>query len=140
MGNPVDIYPFPQILNLTRQKQALTDEAAKDALVHGSDHGLGMTPQVLALYESTCLIEDQSWYVENGIISRQELLRRNVEAVNSMLSLLEGMINDPAVDAFVNAPMVDQDRLATFFSSLPSFQGPSANKLELLEDAPRAKL
>jgi acyl-CoA oxidase len=101
-------------------------EAAKDAMVQGSDPGFSMTPQVLALYESTCMMEDQSWYIENGIMSRRALLNRNVDAVNSMLPLLEGMINDPAVDAFVNAPMVDQDRLAAFFSSLPSFQEPES--------------
>ncbi|KAJ4344389.1 uncharacterized protein N0V89_012129 [Didymosphaeria variabile] len=104
--------------------QRMAYEAAKDAMVHGTDRGLGMTPQVLALYESTCMMEDQSWYVENGIMSRQALLNCNVDAMNSLLPLLEGMVNDPAVDAFINAPMVDQDRLAAFFSSLPSFQGP----------------
>ncbi|KAF2647194.1 hypothetical protein K491DRAFT_741882 [Lophiostoma macrostomum CBS 122681] len=98
-------------------------EAAKHVMAHGNDQGLGMTPQVLALYESTCMMEDQSWYVENGIMSRQELLHRNVDATNTLLPLLEGMIKDPAVDAFVSAPMVDQDRLACFFSSLISFQG-----------------
>lgn len=102
----------------------MTYEAAKDAMVHRNDDGLGVTPQVLALYESTCMMEDQSWYVENGIMSRRALLDRDVDAMNSVLPLLEGMINDPAVDAFINAPMVNQDRLAAFFSSLPSFQGP----------------
>jgi acyl-CoA oxidase len=99
-------------------------EAAKDVLVHGNAHGLAMTPEVLDLYESTCMMEDQSWYVENGIMSRQKLLDRNVDAVTSMLPLLGDMINDPAIDAFINAPMVEQDRLAAFFSSLPSFHGP----------------
>ncbi|TVY33167.1 Acyl-coenzyme A oxidase, peroxisomal [Lachnellula subtilissima] len=103
--------------------QRMAYEAAKDAMIHGNDRGVGMTPQVLALYESTCMMEDQSWYVENGIMSRRELMNRNVDAVNSLLPLLKDMINDPAVDAFVNAPMVDQDRQAVFFSSLPSFQG-----------------
>lgn len=99
-------------------------EAAKDALTHGSAHGLTMTPEVLDLYESTCMMEDQSWYVENGIMSRQELLDRNVDAVSSMLPLLGDMINDQEVDTFINAPMVEKDRLATFFSALPSFHGP----------------
>ncbi|KAI1146226.1 acyl-CoA dehydrogenase/oxidase C-terminal [Nemania diffusa] len=98
--------------------------AAKDSMVHGNDHGFGVAPQVLALYESTCVMEDQSWYVENGIMSRRALLDRDADAVASMLPLLEGMINDPAVDAFVSAPMVDQDRLAAFFSTLPTFQRP----------------
>jgi hypothetical protein len=57
-------------------------------------------------------------------MSRRALLNRGVDTLSSMLPLLEGMINDPAVDAFINAPMVDQDRLAAFFPSLPSFQGP----------------
>ncbi len=104
--------------------QRMAYEAAKDALVHGNDHGLGMTPEVLALYESTCMMDDQSWYVENGVMTRQELLDRNVDAVSSMLPLLEGMINAREVDAFINAPMVEKDRLATFFSSLPTFHGP----------------
>jgi acyl-CoA oxidase len=103
--------------------QRMAYEAAKDALVHGST-ALDMTPEVLDLYESTCMMEDQSWYVENGIMSRQELLDRNIDAVTSMLPLLGDMINDRAVDAFINAPMVEQDRLAAFFSSLPSFHGP----------------
>jgi acyl-CoA oxidase len=98
-------------------------EAAKEAMVHGKGHGLGMTPQVLALYESTCMMEDPSWYVGNGIMSRQALLNRNVDDLNSLLPWLEGMINDPAVDAFVNAPMIGQDRMAAFFSGLPSYQG-----------------
>ena len=110
--------------------QRMAYEAAKNAMVHGNDHGLRMTPQVLALYESTCMMEDQSWYVENGIMSRQALLGRDVDAMNSLLPLLEGMINDSVVDAFINAPMVDQDKLAAFFSSLPSLQGPETKYVE----------
>ncbi|RYC63085.1 hypothetical protein CHU98_g3109 [Xylaria longipes] len=116
---------LPLSLPLVRATgQRMAYEAAKDAMVRENDHGLGIAPQVLALYESTCMMEDQSWYVENGIMSRRALLNRDVDALNSMLPLLEGMISDPAVDAFIDAPMVDQDRLAAFFSSLPSFQGP----------------
>jgi hypothetical protein len=102
--------------------QRMAYEAAKDALVHKHVHGLDVTAQILDLYESTCMMEDQGWYVENGIMSRQEMLDRNVNAISSMLPILEDMINDTAVDAFITAPMVEQDRLATFFSSLPSFQ------------------
>lgn len=109
--------------------QRMAYEAAKDAMVQGSNQCLGVTPQVLALYESTCIMEDLSWYVENGIMSRQELLSSNADAINALLPLMEGMINDPAVDAFINAPMVDKDRLAAFFSSLPSFQGPETTSL-----------
>lgn len=105
-------------------------EAAKDALVHGSTHGMAMTPQVLHLFECTCIMGDLSWYVENGIMSRQELLDRDVNAVKNMSPLLDDMINDTAVDAFIHAPMVKQDRLASFFSSLPSFYGPGADSVQ----------
>lgn len=100
-------------------------EASKDAIGgHQDERGLAMTPQVLTLYESTCIMQDQSWYVENGIMSRRQLLDQNANAMNAMLPLLEGLINDPAVDAFNTAPMVDLDRLADFFHSLLLFQGP----------------
>ena len=69
-------------------------------------------------------MEDQSRCVENGIMSRQAILDRNVNAVDSLLPLLEGVISDPAVDAFINVHMVDQDKLATFSSNLPSSRGP----------------
>ncbi|KAK5624517.1 hypothetical protein RRF57_000233 [Xylaria bambusicola] len=96
---------LPLSLPLVRATgQRMAYEAAKDTMVHGNDRGLDITPQVLALYESTCMMEDQSWYVENGIMLRRALLDRDVDAVNAILPLLEGMINDPAVDAFVNAP------------------------------------
>ncbi|KAI1327024.1 hypothetical protein F5Y16DRAFT_421208 [Xylariaceae sp. FL0255] len=122
---------LPLSLSLVRATgQRMAYEAAKDAMVHRNNHGLGMTPQVLALYESTCMMEDQSWYVENGIMSREALLNRDVDALNSMLPLLKGMINDPALDAFVSAPMVDQDRLAAFSSTLPLFQGPNPKPLQ----------
>lgn len=113
------------LIQATGQRMAY--EAAKYALVHGSAHGLTMTPQVLDLFECTCIMEDPSWYVENGIMSRQELLNRNVNAVENMLPLLGEMINDEAVDAFIVAPMVKQDRLASFFSTLPSFHGLGAD-------------
>lgn len=121
------------LIRATGQRMAY--EAARDAMatvVHGNDHGSPnmMTSQVLALYESTCMMEDQSWYVENGIMSRRALLNHHVNAVNSMLPLLEGMINDPAVDGLINAPMVDQDRLVVFFSTLPSFQGPETEYVQ----------
>ncbi|KAI0485119.1 acyl-CoA dehydrogenase/oxidase [Xylariaceae sp. FL0804] len=118
---------LPLSLPLVRATgQRMAYEAARDAMVRGgNDHDdLGMTPQVLALYESTCVMEDRSWYVENGILSRRALQDRDADALSSVLPLLEGILNDPAVDAFVDAPMVDQDRLSAFFSSLPSFQGP----------------
>ncbi|KAG8158195.1 hypothetical protein KVR01_011956 [Diaporthe batatas] len=124
-GEEFNAHVLPLSLPLVRATgQRMAYEAAKDAMVHENDHGFGVTPQVLALYESTCMMEDKSWYVENSIMSRLALLNRDVDALNSILPLLDGMINDPAVDSFINAPMVDQDRLATFFSTLPSFQGP----------------
>lgn len=116
---------LPLSLPLVRATgQRMAYEAAKDAILHENDHGPSIAPQVLALYESTCMMEDQSWYVENDIMSRRALLNRDVDALNSMLPLLDGMINDPAVDAFISAPMLDQDNMAAFYSRLPSFQGP----------------
>jgi hypothetical protein len=52
---------LPLSLPLVRATgQRMAYEAAKDAIVHGTDHGLGITPQVLALYDSTCNMENQS--------------------------------------------------------------------------------
>ncbi|KAK7926939.1 hypothetical protein PG985_003937 [Apiospora marii] len=143
---------LPLSLPLVRATgQRMAYEAARDAMMtvkqqhdgggkndnrDDQDPGMTMmTPQVLALYESTCLMEDQSWYVENGILSRRALLDRDVDAVNGMLPLLEGMIHDPAVDALINAPMVDQDKLAAFFSGLPSYEGPDTEEPKHTEDA-----
>lgn len=108
--------------------QRMAYEAARDAVARGGDdeNGPPLTQQVLDLYESTCLLEDESWYVENGLLTRRQLRERQVDAVNAVLPLLEGMINDPAVDAFVSAPMVDQGRLAAFFAALPTYKGPDS--------------
>jgi acyl-CoA oxidase len=133
-GNDFNARILPLSLPLVRATgQRMAYEAAKDAMVHSSnndDGGPSMTPQALALYESTCLMEDQGWYIENGIMSRRAMLDRHVDAVNSMLPLLQDMINDPAVDALIDAPMVDQDKLAVFFSSLPTFQGPDTGRVQ----------
>ncbi|KAF2438382.1 hypothetical protein P171DRAFT_159844 [Karstenula rhodostoma CBS 690.94] len=108
--------------------QRMAYEAAKDAMLHGNAaRGLRVTPQVLELYEVTCVMGGLSWYVENGVVTRQEVFERDVEAVGGMVPVMEGMINDPAVDAFINAPMVGEEGLAAFFRSLPSFQGPGTS-------------
>ncbi|CAI6101269.1 unnamed protein product [Clonostachys chloroleuca] len=108
--------------------QRMAYEAARDAVARGGDdeNGPALTQQVLDLYESTCLLEDESWYVENGLLTRRQLRERQVDAVNAVLPLLEGMINDPAVDAFVSAPMLDQGRLTAFFAALPTYKGPDS--------------
>ncbi len=78
-------------------------------------------PEILRLFETTCLLDDASWYVQHAGLTRQELYRRNAEAVNGAMPLLDTLLEDSGASPFAVAPILDGSRWDKFVQGLQMF-------------------
>lgn len=88
-------------------------EAARDAA--------SITPQVLALYESTCVLADPADYCESGHKMR-DLQARHVAAVDAALPQLSTLVDAEDIRICTSSPLVDSLKWEEFIGGLPTFQ------------------
>ncbi|KFA63324.1 hypothetical protein S40285_01805 [Stachybotrys chlorohalonatus IBT 40285] len=93
--------------------QRMAYEAARDAA--------SITPQVLALYESTCVLADPADYCESGHKMR-DLQARHVAAVDAALPQLSTLVDAEDIRICTSSPLVDSLKWEEFIGGLPTFQ------------------
>ncbi|KAF4589851.1 Acyl-CoA dehydrogenase/oxidase [Ophiocordyceps camponoti-floridani] len=82
--------------------QAIGDRMSYEAAVLSD----AVSPAMLDLYETTCVLRDMSWYVENLGLSRAELQARHASAVERLLPRLNEMLEATGADVWATAPML----------------------------------
>lgn len=83
-----------------------------------------MRPELLRLYETACVLDDPSWYVEHGGMSRAEVFQQSAEATQAALPLLEDLFQESGAAPWATAPILDDARWAEFVGGLPLFGTP----------------
>ncbi|KAK5994333.1 Peroxisomal acyl-coenzyme A oxidase 3-like protein [Cladobotryum mycophilum] len=86
-----------------------------------------VTPEMLRLYETTCILEDPSWYVENKSMKSGDLYKLHAEAVRALLPSLDKMLEDSAAAPWATAPILDEGRWLEFIDRLPAFSSSSSS-------------
>ncbi|KAI1486748.1 hypothetical protein F5X96DRAFT_215689 [Biscogniauxia mediterranea] len=79
-------------------------------------------PELLRLFESTCVLADAGWYVEAEGARRADLLARQARDAEAALPLLDGLLRDTgAADWTTTAVIAEEGRWEDFVAGLPAF-------------------
>ncbi|KAI2603754.1 putative acyl-CoA oxidase [Hypoxylon sp. NC1633] len=83
-----------------------------------------VSPEVLRLFESICVMYDLSWYCdrEGGNLSKKDILKSNVEAVEAVLPQLRTLLDETKAASWADAPIVKEATWDGFVQRLPTFR------------------
>jgi acyl-CoA oxidase len=87
-----------------------------------------ITQQMLRLYETTCILEGASWYVEHQVASREEIYKNHAKAVRELLPSLEVLLENTGAEPWATAPILSQGRWNEFVEQLPLFCSTKSTK------------
>ncbi|KAI1392473.1 putative acyl-CoA oxidase [Hypoxylon trugodes] len=107
------------------------------ALVEASGHRMayeaaldkeGFSREVLALFESTCVMSDLGWYCidENG--SRQELLAYDAEVAEKLLPRLRELLSETGAASWTTAPITSTEAWDELLRKLPVYRCNGTNR------------
>lgn len=94
--------------------------------------------QVLALFESTVVMDDLSWYVENEGARRADAGQRDAYAAEVLLPQLDALLEASGAAPWVTAPMVSEEACHEWILKLPAETAAATTGKNA--DAQRAKL
>ncbi|KAF2423394.1 putative acyl-CoA oxidase [Tothia fuscella] len=80
--------------------------------------------RLINLYESSCIMKDLSWYVENNGMNRAEMLDTDEAAVSAVMDDVEDLIDAAGAGRWAHAPIISEKGWKTFVGELPKFEGP----------------
>ncbi|KAI1503307.1 hypothetical protein F5X99DRAFT_375626 [Biscogniauxia marginata] len=80
-----------------------------------------VSPEILNLFESTCVMSDMSWYCEAGGATRTELFAGHAQAVEAVLPQMESLLSQTDAADWTTALIVDEEKWDNFVKSLPVF-------------------
>ncbi|KAI5918420.1 hypothetical protein F4810DRAFT_692267 [Camillea tinctor] len=102
--------------------QRMAYEAVASPIVASS---VSVAPELLRLYESTCIADDAAWYVEHEGARRADLLARQARDVEAVMPLLPRLLAETeAADWTTTAMIADEGRWEEFVATgLPTFEG-----------------
>lgn len=92
-------------------------EAAKEA---------GVDEDLLAIYEVSVINHDLSWYVENGLLTRDEHWENESAALTRAFDRLDGLfekLDINSVEPYITAPIASDEKWAEFYNSISSLTG-----------------
>lgn len=108
-------------------------EAVGHRLAYDAAAAAGISPDILALYQSYIMKFDPAWYSENlGItIAKQEELE--ADALDALLPQIESLLKGLDVDKYVSAPIAAEESWEEFRAGLELFDGEGHIELGLPE-------
>jgi acyl-CoA oxidase len=87
-------------------------------------------PQTLIdLYVTQCVKSDLAWYIEAGLMTRDQLVRMEAAALDAARPNMAQWVEGMGVNAYVRAPITDDALWHDFVDSLPVF-GPRSEIME----------
>ena len=84
----------------------------------------GVDSSLIDLYEASCIKLDSSWYVEKLGLSRFQQREMEATAIDRVFPHLEDLLSQLAVEPYIIAPIVSDERWAEYVSSLPPYTPP----------------
>ncbi|KAK2770398.1 hypothetical protein CKAH01_14741 [Colletotrichum kahawae] len=80
-----------------------------------------VSPEVLDMFEKTCIAENQGWFIENNYRRRSDILEDEDQAFHNLWPLLPELLRQTEAEPYVTAPILDENRWETFVGRLPRF-------------------
>lgn len=98
--------------------EAIGHRMAYDAAV-----AQGVRPALVDLYVANVVKQDPAWYAENAGLGRAAQLAMETRAQDAVLPILGELIQEMDVFAYVNAPLVSDERWDAFVDRLRTYEG-----------------
>ncbi|KAK1966808.1 putative acyl-CoA oxidase [Colletotrichum sublineola] len=114
--------------------EAIGQRMAYEAAQAQSD----IPPQVLNLFEKSCIQEDPAWFVEHGYGSLSRLWDDEEQAYCDLLPRLPSLVDRANARAYITAPLIDETAMKSFISALPAFGNSEDDVLAVR--APKSRL
>lgn len=80
-----------------------------------------VSPEMLDLFEASCIMEDPGWYVEQKKLSMSAIHKRHAQAVGALLPRLDAMLQQTAAAPWATAPILREQDWENFLDNLPLF-------------------
>ncbi|KAK0367406.1 hypothetical protein CLIM01_15237, partial [Colletotrichum limetticola] len=80
-----------------------------------------IAPEVLNVFEKSCIQKDPSWFVEHGHGTRSALRDNENRAYSNLLPLLPTLVERTNAKDYVTAPLVEEGAMEDFIKALPAF-------------------
>jgi alkylation response protein AidB-like acyl-CoA dehydrogenase len=104
--------------------QALVEATGHRMAYEAAFSSYKITPEALALFESSCIMSDPSWYCESESASRNELFARDVQITTEALPQLQILLNQTNAAPWTTVPILTDERWDEFVQGLPAFSTP----------------
>lgn len=112
-----------------------TMEAMGHRMAYDAAVAAGVRPCLVDLYVANVVKLDPAWYSEHAGLGRRAQQEMEVSAMDEALPILGELVREMDVFAYVNAPIVSDERWSAFVDDLKVFRGNA--RVDPL--APRAK-
>ncbi|KAK1492953.1 hypothetical protein CABS01_17096 [Colletotrichum abscissum] len=97
-----------------------------------------IAPEVLNVFEKSCIQKDPSWFVEHGHGTRSALRDDENRAYSNLLPLLPTLMERANAKDYITAPLVEEGDMEDFIKALPAFGARTDDVVA--EQAPKSKL
>ncbi|KAK1701941.1 putative acyl-CoA oxidase [Colletotrichum acutatum] len=97
-----------------------------------------IAPEVIDVFEKSCIQKDPSWFVEHGYGTRSALRDNENGAYSNLLPLLPTLVERANAEVYITAPLVEEGAMEDFIKALPAF-GAGADDV-IVEQAPKSRL
>lgn len=92
--------------------------------------GSGVSPEMLRLFEATCVVNDPSWFVQHAGLTRAEMFESHAAAVRGLLPALDGILEETGAEPWATAPILSEKRWQDFVERLPVYENGVSSKTE----------
>ncbi|KAK0367920.1 hypothetical protein CLIM01_14727 [Colletotrichum limetticola] len=97
-----------------------------------------IAPEVLDVFEKSCIRKDPSWFVEHGHGTRSSLRDNENRAYSKLLPLLPTLVERANAKDYITAPLVEEGDMDDFIKALPAFGARTDDVVA--EQAPKSRL
>ncbi|KAK1657033.1 putative acyl-CoA oxidase [Colletotrichum godetiae] len=97
-----------------------------------------IAPEVIDVFEKSCIQKDPSWFVEHGYGTRSALRDNENGAYSNLLPLLPTLVERANAEVYITAPLVEEGAMEDFIKALPAF-GAGTDDV-IVEQAPKSRL
>ncbi|KAF4999984.1 hypothetical protein FDECE_11332 [Fusarium decemcellulare] len=80
-----------------------------------------VSTEILELFETSCILQDSSWYVEHKKLTMSRMHKRHAEALKALLPKFDMMLEQTRAAPWVTAPILKEADWDDFIEGLPTF-------------------
>lgn len=92
----------------------------------------GVHPDLVGLFEIWVMIQDLSWFVQNGGVTRDQIFQMEAERISDVLPRLNALLDATGAEPYCTAPIISQASWEHFVDQLETKTGSATTNIGLL--------